>query len=551
MRKPVVKILLWIFISTLVTYTSLPASELTVKAEASEYTETSTYKDVMTFLFEAQKRSDYIRVSTLATSTEGRMIPLAIISKEKIKNPKELRLSGKPAVLIMANIHAGEVEGKEATQMLIREFVQKVPKTVALLENQVVLIVPIFNTDGNDKMAQNNRRDNGPELAGLRPNGQSLDLNRDYLKLETPEVNGLVRLFNQWDPVLIVDMHTTNGSYHREPVTYTTQVNPNIDRDLSQYMWKKMFPAVADTLKKEYGYDSVPYGNFVDRTKPEMGWRNHAYAAMYGNNYAGLRNRFTILDENYAHADFKTRVLGSFGFIKSILQYTSTHINEMKKMIAAADKKTMSGYFKEHFALEYKTEKLFDLTLKSYEFQLEKIKPEDRDKYPPWIRDYIVKKTDTFKDYRLPYFCKAVPTRTLPLPEAYVIPPFNDEIIAKLKLHGIAVERVRTDVKYTVEIFNTKEIKPANRIYQGHISLKLGGSYETKEITIPANSYFVSMKQPLARLIPILLEPESEDSLAAWGFLNRQLVRQWSRRANPYPIYRIPELTAPIERYQD
>jgi hypothetical protein len=304
----------------------LLANGLSVTAETSGYTKTSTYKEVMDFVYEVQRQCGLIRLLTLTTSTEGRTVPLLTISAEGVKSPKELALTGKPAVLIMANIHAGEVEGKEACLMLLREFVQKKKETLALLENQVILLIPIFNSDGNDKMSARNRRDNGPELAGVRHNGQLLDLNRDYLKLETPEVNALVKLFNEWDPVLIVDMHTTNGSYHREPVTYTTQNSPNDDDALAAYMWDKLFPAVAKILKKKYKYDSVPYGNFRDRTKPEKGWRNHAFESRYGNNYEGLRNRFAILDENYSYAPFKDRVLGSFGFIKAILEYTNQHL---------------------------------------------------------------------------------------------------------------------------------------------------------------------------------------------------------------------------------
>jgi hypothetical protein len=182
---------------------------------------------------------------------------------------------------------------------------------------------------------------------------------------------------------------------------------------------------------------------------------------------------------------------------------------------------------------------------------VEKIKPEDRHKYPPWIGEAIAKKTEKFKDYRIPYFSKAVPDRTIPLPEAYIIPPRTPEIISNLRRHGIVVEKIRQAVTCPVEVFKTKEVKVAKRLYQGHAAVTLTGAYETKEITIPADSYFVSMKQPLARLIPPLLEPESEDSLAAWGFLNRALVPQWRRTPNPYPIYRIPKLTVPIERFQE
>lgn len=530
---------------------NLLAGELDITAETSGYTKTSTYKEVMDFVYEAVKRSDLLQLLTLTTSFEGRNVPLLTISTEGVKSHRELAMTGKPAVLIMANIHAGEVEGKEACLMLLREFVNLKKDTVALLENQVILLIPIFNADGNDKMSARNRRDNGPEIAGVRHNGQMLDLNRDYLKLKTPEVNALVKLFNEWDPVLIVDMHTTNGSYHREPVTYTTQNSPNDDDTLASYMWNKLFPAVAKTLKKKYKYDSVPYGNFVKRAKPEMGWRNHAFEARYGNNYEGLRNRFAILDENYAYAPFKDRVLSSFGFIKAILEFTGQHILEMQKMARAADLKTATQYYRQPFALEFKNEKLSDITLLSYEFKLEKIKPEDKHKYPPWYGDYHVKKTDKLKTYKLPYFSKAVPARTISLPEAYIIPAGAPEVADNLKRHGIVVEKIRKPFTCQAEIFKTKEVKIAKRLYQGAAAITLSGAYETKEVTIPENAYFVSMKQPLARLIPPLLEPESEDSLAAWGFMNRLLVPQWRRTPNPYPIWRIPEVNVPIERFQE
>lgn len=542
MRKAIIVLL------SLVFAVALFSSDLVTVAERSGYTKTSGYKDVMEFINVACRQSDQLNMLRLTTSTEGRMVPMVIVSSDGVKSPLEMKVAGKPAVLIMANIHAGEIEGKEAVQMLLRDVVQD--KDVDVLKNQVVLIIPIFNADGNDKFG-NNRRDNGPEQAGTRYNGQFLDLNRDYLKLESPEVRGLLKVIRDWDPVLVVDMHTTNGSWHREPVTYTTNVNPNGAPALSEYMWKQFFPSVAETLKKKYGYDSCPYGNFVDRTKPEKGWRNHAFQPRYGNIYVGLRNRFTVLDENYSHADFKTRVLASYGFIKSILAFTEDNIGQMRKMVDKADKETMDSFYKSPYAMEFDTKKLFDVTILSYKFKIEKIKPEDKKKYPPWYGDYIARKTDEFKNYTIPYLSKAVPTRTISLPEAYVLLPHHEEAAANLRLHGIVIEKVHKAVKLPVEIFKMEEVKIAKRLYQGHVAVTLKGKYSPETITIPADSYFISMKQPLARIIPVLLEPESTDSLAAWGFFNRELVSQWSRRPNRYPILRIPKVTVPIERFQD
>jgi hypothetical protein len=427
--------------------------------------------------------------------------------------------------------------------MLLREFSED--KLNHFLKNQVVLIMPIFNADGNEKLGKN-RRDNGPELAGTRSNGQNLDLNRDYMKMDSPEIRALVKLFCRWDPVVIVDMHTTNGSYHQEPVTFSTLTNPNTSKKLQDYMWFKLFPRVAKTLKDKYGYYGVAYGNFVDRRNPEKGWRNHAFDAHYGSNYAGLRNRFTILNENYSHADFKTRVLGSFGFIKAILEYTNIHIRTMDQMVKQADRETASSYHTQDFVLKFKIEKLFDLVLRSYVFKIEKIKPEDRDKYPPWIRDYIVKKTDTLKNYRLPYLAKAVPRRTISLPEGYVIMPHQTDILKNLKGHGIVVGKFTEAVKMEAEQFMIKEVKLAKRIYQGRVQVSPTGEYKPVTLTIPKGSYFISMKQPLARLVAELLEPEGSSALIKWGFFNRLIVRQWSRNPGTYPVYRLPKINAPL-----
>jgi len=516
----------------------LTAQDILTVAESSNYMKTSMYDDVMNFLYQVQKQSDLVKILPLTTSSEGRLIPLVVLSKERASRPVDLRTAGKAAVLIMANIHAGEIEGKEASLMLIRDIA--LGKLSSLLDHQVLLFIPVFNADGNDKLGHN-RRDVGPELAGVRFNGQNLDLNRDYLKLESPEVRALVDVFNGWDPLLVVDMHTTNGSYHQEPVTYSTLLNPNSDKSLRDYMWQKLFPAVAGTLKAVHGFASVPYGGFVDREFPEKGWTSDALEARYGSNYVGLRNRFSILDENYSYADFKTRVLSSRAFVFSILTYTAKNIEAMADLARRADRETAARFSQGEFILEFKLEKLFDITVKSYEFVKETIKPEDRGKYPPWEVGFIMKKTDVLKDYRLPYLSLAVPVRSLKLPAGYVLLPQQPEALLDLKRQGIRVERILEGFKAEAENFKITGIELDKNIFQGHVLNTIKGQYEKATVEFPADSYFVSLEQPLARLVPVLLEPESSDSLAAWGFFNRVIVQQWSNRPGPYPVYRLAQ----------
>ncbi|HSG29769.1 MAG TPA: M14 family metallopeptidase [Candidatus Krumholzibacterium sp.] len=506
-------------------------------AERTGYAETTLYPEIMEFLHAVARSSSMVRVVEFCESTEGRSIPLVVLSTGGIGSPYELAMSGKDCVLIQANIHAGEVEGKEACLMLVREIGNG--RLAGFLENQVILVIPDLNADGNEKLSEDNRRDNGPRLAGERVNGQNLDLNRDYPKLESPEISALVRLFNRWDPVLFVDMHAKNGSYIRTPVTYTTVLHPDAHPAIGDYMWKKMFPKVEKTMKKEHGFEAMPYGNFSDRLDPRKGWLNHAIAGRYGSNYFGLRNRFSILDENYPHADFRTRVLASYAFIQSILAYTNDHIGEMREIAEAADRETTAAFHADSLTLEDSTGVLCELVVKSYAFVNEKIPEEDLDKYPPWWDGIVVNRTDEEKDYRVPYYSKSVPTRKIDLPEGYVILPYQEEIVGGLLRQGISVSRIERAVSLPLSRFVLREVRPSDEIFQGHVFVEVEGEYVGETVDVPAGAFYVSLRQPLARLAAILLEPQSEDSYLRWGILNRIIIRQWGRnRPNVYPVFR-------------
>ena len=514
----------------------LAAGEVLTTAEASAYTRTSTHREVMDFVHSVAATSPLVTLATLTRSPEGREVPLVILSRERVQSPAQLAATGKPAVLIVANIHGGEVEGKEATQMLIREVGSG--RLAHLLDHQVILVIPIFNTDGNDQFGRN-RGDNGPPEAGVRHNGQYLDLNRDFVKLESPEVRALVRLLTQWDPILVVDMHTTNGSYHRAPVTYATGANPNGAKEIADFMWSRMFPAVGERLRRE-GWDNVPYGNFADAEFPHRGWINDSIEARYGTNYVGLRNRFAILDENYSHADFRTRVLSSFAFVRAILEFSNAHAAEMASLVRRVDTATRDEYYRQEFAAEWKLDRLLDVTIQGFEHLKVPTTPEERARYP-WLREFRMRPTETHRDYTIPYLARAIPTRTVPLPAGYVVLPGFSEALDTLRAHGLGVERLLHQVTVQGERFALEKVEVASRLFQGHAMLTLSGRWEAAELSLPAGAFYVDMRQPLARLIPVLLEPSSTDSLVAWGFFSRALVRQWSLEPGVYPVLRVAQ----------
>jgi len=193
--------------------TTFPASLLLVP-EKSNFEKTSTYADVMSFLNAIKQLSPHISLHTIGKSTSGLDIPMAVLANPMIANAEQAKASGKPVIYIQANIHAGEVEGKEVAMMLMRDILLGDKKD--LLQNQIIIFVPIYNVDGNDKMAKGLRvsQENSPLETGTRENGQGLDLNRDGIKMEAPETMGMIlNILNLWDPQVTVDLHTTNGTW--------------------------------------------------------------------------------------------------------------------------------------------------------------------------------------------------------------------------------------------------------------------------------------------------------------------------------------------------
>ena len=506
-------------------------------AESTEFAATSTFADVMSFIRELQKLSPLLRVETMDTTAEGRNVPLVVIGKPLPLDPLALRSDKRITVYIQANIHAGEVEGKEASLMLARDILLD-PK-LPYLDKIVLLIAPIFNADGNDKIDPRNRPGQlGPEKgSGVRHNGQNLDLNRDAMKLESPELRGLVaNVLVRWDPLLLVDCHTTDGSFHEEPVTYSWPLCPNGDPTIITYMRDKMLPAVAATLDKAYHTLSVPYGDPRDFRDMEKGWQTFSHQPRFVTNYIGLRNRLSILDENYNHADFKTRVLGCYNFLKSILDYGQAKSEELARLVADADQRTvrrgMAPRESDVFGLDMDVRALPQkVTLRGYEVQ---ITPREGGSPFPEI-----KKTDRKKMYVMPYFADFYPKRTVRLPYAYLIPVFDEGLVAKLRSHGLAVEKLAEPVSLEVESFRLKEVKGADRLYQGHRTNQVKGEYAVEKREFPKGTLVVRMAQPLANLAAYLLEPESDDGLLVWNAFDKYIAREWGRGTETYPVFKL------------
>jgi hypothetical protein len=527
-------LLILIFFSWL---TASGQSGLQTVAEKSEFTSTARYSDVTDFIGQLKKSSKYLRVEKIATSTDGMEIPLLIIGKPLPKTPDDLKNDKRIVVYIQANIHAGEVEGKEAVLMYARDLLKE--KDPAVLKNIVLLICPNFNPDGNEKIDIRNRTyQNGPANGvGVRHNGQMLDLNRDAMKAESPEVKGvLANVFNRWDPSVFMDCHTTDGSYHVEPVTFTWMVNPNGDNSLISYMSDKMVPAMSKNLLEKYKVENCYYGEFFDMANPEKGWVFDAAEPRYMSNYVGLRNRLSILNENYVYADYKSRVMGCYYLINSLTEYSSSHAAEIKGLLAEVDKKTIARGLNpavaDSFAIEYKARPMPDkVTIKTYEADV--ITGENGRR--------SFRKSDRRVDVTIPYFIDYYPVRNVKFPYAYLLTTNDQDITSLLKAHGVIVEKLVNVTLIEVLRFEISELKGTARPNQGHYMSSAKGKYVLEKKEFPAGTLVIRTSQPLANVAATLLEPQSNDGLLVWNFLDRILVPQWGAGFNPCPVYKMTE----------
>lgn len=521
------------------------------RAELSNYEETSRYEDVMRFIADLQKQTGNLRLESFGKTEEGRELPLMIFADPPISQPREARDSGKPIVFIQANIHAGEVEGKEAMLHLSRRIASGDLR--ALLSKLIILVAPIYNADGNEKISTNNRTaQNGPiGGVGTRENAKGFDLNRDYMKLETPEARSLVNLFNRWDPHLTVDLHTTNGSYHGYHLTYAPTLNPNADARLIAFERNKMLPAITRTMLKQHQFRIYYYGNFATKErmnreldtfemqrsgreaqpadKPETKvWRTFDHRPRFGNNYCGLRNRLTILSEAYSYLDFKGRIAVTESFVEEIFKYAALHADEIAALIKRVDEEAVKGKLgPQGVAFELKAlDKPVDILVG----EVEKIKNPRSGKQ---MTAMIEKK---FTPTPMPDYGLFAATKTSTVPRAYV---FRNEagmktIIEKLLAHGIAIEELTASMSADAEIFVIDDVKKAARAFQGHAEVKLKGHTQKETITLPAGSILVRTSQPTASLIFYLLDAESDDGFVSWNFLDAYL-----EKGKAYPIYKL------------
>lgn len=499
-----------------------PLAAQQTRPERTDYRETSSWADVMAFVDSLQRLTADVRVWTMTSSPAGKSIPVVLAARPMVDGPAAAHRSGKPIVYLQGNIHAGEVEGKEAAQMLLRDLTAGPLKP--LLDSLILLVVPVYNADGNDRFAAgevNRPGQNGPAIVGNSLNGQGLNLNRDYVKAEAPETRGSLPLINAWDPDFFIDLHTTNGSYHGYILTWSPGLNPN-SPPANDYVRDRFLPLVRERMRTRHHLETFPYGNFRNQDPDSLsqGWETYDARPRFGTNWNGMRGRISILSEGYSNAPFRDRVQGTYHFVHEILSLAAEQRAAIRAVTAASQHWAPdSVVVRSQFAPPTMQDVIAEIT-----------RPAGAGAGPFSRRE----RTGVYRTIRMPVWDRFTASRREARPAGYLLPPQYREIVDLLRLQGVVVQRLGRDWQGEAEAFQIDSLTAARNPFEGHRTVSLEGNWRPRDGAAAAGWYYVTTAQRLGVFAAYLLEPASEDGLVTWNFLDRDL-----RPGREYPFLRV------------
>jgi hypothetical protein len=525
------------------------------RAERTNYLETSHYSDVLAFLDSLHGRPELV-FGSIGKTSEGRDIPYVIASRPSVSTPEEARRLRRPIIYVQANIHAGEVEGKEALLAMLRDLTSSSKPNA--LDSVVLIAVPDYNADGNERFASqqiNRTEQNGPEMVGVRANAQGLDLNRDYVKAEAPETRASLSMFNRWDPDVFVDLHTTDGSFHGYALTYAPPLNPA--GILGWYARDSIMPVLRQRMQSRHGFRTFDYGDFFNDDSLSKGWYTFDSRPRFGTNYYGLRDRVAILSEAFSHDPFERRVASTYAFVYEILSLAAeTSQTLMRTRFPARDSASMrlvaqrSGTTAREGTTGLVIAKLQIKPGRKYPIRTEMIAAPDSQRVIAEIMERTGDSTRTqagvpkgrrrsgkFVTVRMPVYDRFKATLVTDMPAMYFVPATDTAVLRLLRMHGINAAPGSVSVEklqLRMQRFTIDSVVTSGRAFQGHRETRVTGQWRDYAGPLPGAFYIVDVAMlPRGPLSVYLLEPQSEDGLVDWNYLDRELTP-----SGFYPILR-------------
>ncbi len=488
---------------------------LSTISERSGFTTTGRYREVIALCDAfAKTYPRSVRCLEFGTSPEGRPMKAMAVSTSGALDPKAARAKGLPVVLVQGGIHAGEIDGKDAGFWLIRDLLDgKVGKGV--LDKTVLLFVPVFNVDGHENFrAWNRPNQRGPEQMGFRVTGQRYNLNRDYVKADTPEMRALLGLVNRWDPLVELDLHVTDGAKFQHDVSITGEPTNSGDEDL-RMAGRALRDGIIDRLATQGSLPVAFYPSFDKSDDPNSGFVHGVNTPRFSDGYYPLRNRIGILVETHSWKDYAHRVRTTYNAVLDALELTAANASQWQSLARDADQRAAQLGGKS-VPLDYKaTDKVRTIDFLGYAYT----------RTPSDVSGALMTRYDDTKPqvWKVPLRDEIVPGTVITAPKGgYLVPPqFAGKVSKQLLVHGIDFRILASAVKAApVQVFQSDTAKFSPASMEGHQRVSLSGHWTAQASDIPAGSLFVPIAQPKARLLLNILEPQAPDSMAAWGDFN-------------------------------
>jgi hypothetical protein len=495
----------------------IPDEWLTV-AERSDYRATSTWAETMEFLRRVEAAApDVVRVTSFGSSAEGRELPLVIVTSDGAFTPEAARATGTPILLLGSGIHAGEIAGKEASMMLLREIA--LGRRPDLADAAVTLFVPIYNLDGHERISPYNRpNQQGPEEGmGFRATTAGINLNRDWLRLASPEARAMASLIADWRPHLHVDNHVTNGSDHAWVLTWMVAEAPRLDPAVDAWVADHLPKALAATAAA--GHPNGPYLAFVDWGNPSSGidWAP-IQLPRYSTGYFPLINRPSILVEMHAHKPFRDRVLANRDFMDALIVEAGAGGTELVRAVAAAEARTIA------LGMPDAEPSAVTLRWRSAPEADTLLWPAFRTTAEPSVvtgTPRTVYHPGDMEEREISWRHTVEPDLSVARPRGYLIHAGWPQVEAAVRAHSLGAYRLTDPVELEVETIRVADPVFAASSYQGTVMIEeFSVSRRLEQRSIPAGSLWIPAEQPDFEVAVQLFEPEAPDSLLRWGALS-------------------------------
>ena len=488
----------------------------TTPAEAYAFHKTPSYAETQAFLRRlAMAAPDTIRLETFGTTPEGRPMTVVVAAKDGDLTPERARAAGKPIVLVQAGIHPGEIEGKDAGLMLLRDFA-KMGRLPHLLDHAVLVYIPVYSVDGHENSGPYFRiNQNGPDEMGFRGQAQYLNLNRDYVKADAPETRAWLALWNTWRPDLLVDIHTTDGADYQYDLTWYAEDAHKLPPSIAAWQAK----AYADDVMPRYeafGHLASPYLEFRDGRDITKGIANFGSGPRFSTGYAAIRNRAGLLIETHMLKPYEVRVRATYDVLRSVFATVDRDPGALLKASRDADAWAAAQSSKPDASLPVTFKEdphPTPFALKGYAFT----QTASDISGDTWVRyDPRVKKT-----YAIQSWNDLLPDVRAPLPAAWAIPPQWTAVIERLDAHGIPYTRTTAAARVTVVQDELSQPTWSEKPFEGHHMLKDVTITPTPTtLDLPAGTAIVRADQADAVLALNLLDARAPDSVLRWGYLD-------------------------------